>query len=72
MNGAANELIDICEHLPADKQATLTHFARFLLAESDDAHWEAILNNPAPRPRLDAFLEASARQPAEPLNPDQL
>ena len=32
-------------------------FARFLLAQQDEERWEQIIDSPAARPRLDAFLK---------------
>ena len=72
MSGTTQELVGICERLPEDKRSALTDFARFLLAEADDARWDKLLDHPTPRPKLDAFLEASAREPAEPLDLDRL
>ncbi len=72
MTAATSDLATICEQLPEDKRAALTHFARFLLAEADDARWETLLDHPHPRPKLDAFLKASSEEPAELLDPDRL
>jgi hypothetical protein len=36
MSSTTEEIIQVCEALPADKQAELADFARFLLARQDD------------------------------------
>jgi hypothetical protein len=60
---AVEELTKICATLPAQKVEELVDFARFLqtrIAESpDDAAWEKIIADPAPRPKLDAFVAAA-------------
>ncbi len=66
------ELIRICQRLPEAKLVELADFARFLLAQEDDERWEQIIASPTPRPKLNAFLEESARDTAEPLDPDLL
>jgi hypothetical protein len=73
MSGEIQELIQICEQLPAAKRAKVTDFARFLLAREGDERWEQVIASPAPRPKLDAFLKRSKRElAAEPLDPDRL
>ncbi|MEI9896825.1 MAG: hypothetical protein WDN28_23960 [Chthoniobacter sp.] len=74
---AVEELTKICETLPVQKVEELVDFARFLqtrVAESpDDAAWEKIIAEPAPRPKFEAFMAAAlAEEPAEPLTPDKL
>lgn len=66
------EIVQVCEALPEDKQAELVDFARFLLARQSDEAWEHRLAYPQPRPRLDAFLRESAAEADEPLDPDRL
>ena len=66
------EIIQVCNALPEDKQAELVDFARFLLARQDDEAWERLLTDPRPRPRLDAFLRDSAAEGDEPLDPSRL
>ena len=46
----------------------MADFARFLLARQDDASWETRIDDPSPRPRLDAFLRESADEESEPLD----
>lgn len=68
----AKELIRICERLPEAKVSEVADFARFLLAQEDDERWEQIIASPTARPKLNAFLQESAREAAEPLDPDRL
>lgn len=80
MSTDTQALVEICERLSATKRAEVVDFARFLLAreraeagdDEDDARWEAILASPNRRPKLDAFLEASAKEPAEPMDVERL
>jgi len=72
MSRETQEIVDICEQLPGSKRASVTDFARFLLAKEGDSRWEQIIANPHPLPKLDAFLEHSARESVEPLDPDKL
>ena len=72
MSTETRQLIEICEQLPPDKRVEVADFARFLLARESDERWEQIIASPAPRPKLDAFLKESAREAAEPLDPDRL
>jgi hypothetical protein len=69
---AVQEIIQLCETLPEDKQAEVVDFARFLLARQDDEAWEKRLAYPKRRPRLDAFLHESAREGDEPLDLERL
>jgi hypothetical protein len=72
------ELVTICEQLPPQKLEELVDFARFLqqqtASESDgDKQWERIVNDPRPRPKLDAFAAQSLREgESAPLDPDAL
>jgi hypothetical protein len=59
---SALEIAELCEALPPDKREEVADFARFLLARSQDEHWEAILADPQARPRLDAFLRDSVAE----------
>jgi hypothetical protein len=72
MSTDTQELIQICEQLPAAKRVEVRDFARFLLAQEGDERWEQIIASPASRPKLDAFLKESKREIAEPLDPDRL
>jgi len=72
MSTATEEIIQVCEALPPDKQSEVIDFARFLLARQDDERWEQLLAAPQTRPRLDAFLRESAAEGDEPLDPRRL
>jgi hypothetical protein len=72
MSSTTEEIIQVCEALPADKQSELADFARFLLARQDDEAWERQLASSQARPRLDAFLHDSAAEGDEPLDPKRL
>ncbi len=67
MNAATEEIIQVCEALPPEKQSEVIDFARFLLARQDDKCWEQLLAGPQSRPRLDAFLRESAAGADGPL-----
>lgn len=66
------EIVQVCEALPEDKQVELVDFARFLLARQSDEAWERRLSYSQPRPRLDAFLQESAAESDEPLDMNRL
>ena len=66
------EIIQVCQALPEDKQSELADFARFLLARQDDEAWESRIAYPKSRPRLDAFLRDAATEGEEPLDPKRL
>jgi hypothetical protein len=72
MSAETQELISICEQLPVVKQLAVADFARFLLARESDERWEQIIADPNPRPKLDAFLNESKLEVAEPLDLDRL
>ena len=65
---SATEIAELCQSLPPDKREEVADFARFLLARQQDERWDAILADPKPRPRLDAFLRESAAEGAEALD----
>jgi hypothetical protein len=66
------EIIEVCNVLPEDKQAELVDFARFLLTRQDDEAWERSIGHAQPRPRLESFLRESAAEGDEPLDPKRL
>ena len=68
MSIATEEIVRVCEALPADKQAEVADFARFLLARQDEEAWERILAERKPRPRLETFLRESAKEADESLD----
>jgi len=72
MSTATEEIIQVCEALPPEKQSEVMDFARFLLAREDDERWERLLAEPQSRPRLDAFLRESAAEADEPLDLQRL
>ena len=66
--------------LPPDKQSAVLDFIRFAkyldeqgetLSEGDAA-WERIIADPRPRPKLEAFMKASAEEGDEPLDLDRM
>jgi hypothetical protein len=66
--------IDIIKELPklspAERQAVLDKLRE--LAGLDDERWEQLLNDPRPRPKLEAFLRESAAEGESPLDPSRL
>ncbi|HZK79758.1 MAG TPA: hypothetical protein VFC46_01800 [Humisphaera sp.] len=73
MSSETEELIRICEALPEGKRAEVADFAKFLLERQEDERWEHIIADSSPRPKLEAFIEASrAEGGEEPLDPDQM
>jgi hypothetical protein len=72
VSSTTEEIVRVCEALPADKQSELADFARFLLARQDDEAWERLISYPHTRPRLDAFLRDSATEADEPMDPSRL
>jgi hypothetical protein len=73
MSTGTQELIRICEALPEDKRVEVADFARFLLDRQDDERWERIIAEKKPRPKLDAFMEASRAEGGEkPLDLDRM
>lgn len=72
MSTVTEEIVQVCEALPPEKRSEVADFARFLLSQQGDEQWERLLADPRPRPRLDAFLRASAADRDEPLDPNSL
>ena len=72
MSTATEEIIRVCEALPADKRNEVADFARFLLARLDDEKWERLIEAPDKRPRLDAFLHDSAAEGETPFDASRL
>lgn len=64
--------------LPPDKQSAILDFVLFVkqraaqspapVEEDGDAAWERIINDPGPRPKLEAFMKACAAEGDEPLD----
>ncbi len=65
---SALEIAELCDALPPDKREEVADFARFLLARQQDEQWEALISDPRPRPRLDAFLQESATEADQALD----
>jgi hypothetical protein len=72
MSTETQELLEICEQLPAAKRAEVADFARFLLAREGDERWEQIIADPRPRPKLDEFVRQAMSEGSEPLDVDKL
>lgn len=63
------EIIDAVKRL--DEKQKNEFLDKLAEIDFDDA-WDRLLDNPQPRPRLDAFLRESAAEPDEPLDPKRL
>ena len=72
MSTETQELLQICEQLPAGKRGEVADFARFLLSRQDDERWEQLIASPTKRPKLDAFLRESACETESPLDTSRL
>jgi hypothetical protein len=72
MSADTEELLRICQALPEDKRAEVTDFAQFLLDRQQDQAWERAIDDPRPRPKLDAFVRDALAEGSEPLDPDRL
>ena len=61
---------EIIQQLPklsdAERQAVLDKLRE--LAQVDDDRWEEIINEPTPRPKLQAFIEQATAEGSEPLD----
>ena len=61
---------EIIQELPklsdAERQAVLDKLRE--LAQVDDDRWEEIINEPTPRPKLQAFIEKATAEGSEPLD----
>ena len=65
MSTATQEIVRLCEALPAEKRAEVADFARFLLQRTehpDDVAWEQRLADSRSLPKLERFLQASAAE----------
>jgi len=72
MSTETQELLSICEALSPNKREELADFARYLLARQDEERWEQLLASPQRRPKLEAFLQESAKESASPLDQSRL
>jgi hypothetical protein len=65
---------EIIKELPklsdAERRAVLDKLRE--LSQLDDARWEELLNDPRPRPKLDAFMRESAAEGESPLDQSRL
>lgn len=65
---------EIIEQLPklteAEKRAVLNKLRELL--QLDDDRWEKLLNDPRPRPKLEAFVRESAEEGEAPLDAERL
>ena len=66
--------------LPPEKQSAVLEFVLFVkqraghsaeVESEGDAAWERIINDPRPRPKLDAYLKSIENEPTEPLDLDR-
>lgn len=65
--------------LPPEKQSTVLDFVLFVkqqmsspAAENGDAAWERIINDPRPRPKLEAFMKEALAEGSEPLDLERM
>ena len=67
--------------LPPEKQSAVLDFVLFVKQRAEhseevesegDAAWERIINDPRPRPKLEAFIEQAAAEGSEPMDFDRL
>lgn len=81
MKSAVEEITRISQMLPPGKAAELLDFARSLAGKKEkeldgDAEWERIINDPRPRPKLEAVrkrIEKLVREgKTEPLDLDRM
>jgi hypothetical protein len=72
VSATTEDIVRVCESLPADKQAEVADFARFLLARQSDEAWERLIAYPERRPRLDAFMESALAEGHSPLDIQKL
>jgi hypothetical protein len=86
MSTATLDVVETLDRLSPRRREEVLDFARFLLArdaaadapsaeEDGDAAWwgwERIINDPRPRPKLEAFVKASRAEGSEPLDVHRL
>jgi hypothetical protein len=72
VSSETEEIIRLCEALPENKPTEVTDFARFLLAQQNDARWEQLLDDKQPRPKLEKFVREALAEGSEPLDLDRL
>jgi hypothetical protein len=68
---SASEIIKELPNLTeAERRAVLNKLRE--LAQVDDDRWEQIINDPKPRPKLEAFIEEAVAKGSEPLDLDRM
>ncbi len=83
MSTATLDVVETLDRLSPRRREEVLDFARFLLArdaaadapsaeEDGDAAWERIINDPRPRPKLEAFVKAALAEGTEPLDPEKM
>jgi hypothetical protein len=68
---SASEIIKELPKLSEEERRAILDKLREL-AQQDDEGWEQLLNDPQPRPKLEAFLRESAAEGESPLDPSRL
>lgn len=61
--------------LPEEKQSSVLDYVLFIkhqASEDGDAAWERIINDPRPRPKLEAFMKAAMAEGSEPFDLSRL
>jgi hypothetical protein len=77
MSSETQEVLEICEKLPALDRAEVADFPRFLLAKhknilDQDEAWEKTIADGRRRPKLDEFVWAALAEGSEPLDPEAI
>jgi hypothetical protein len=67
---SASEIIKELPKLSEEERRAILDKLRELA--QDDERWEQLLNDPQPRPKLEAFLRESAAEGESPLDPSRL
>lgn len=75
----ATRIAEEAAALPPEKQSTVLDFVLFVkqqtnspVGEDGDAAWERIINDPRPRPKLEAFMKAALAEGSEPLDLERM
>jgi hypothetical protein len=75
----AARIAEEAARLPLEKQSAVLDFVLFMKQrvgaqsdDNDDAAWERIIEDPTPRPKLEAFLREAAAEGEEPLDMHRL
>ena len=67
---SASEIIKELPKLPEEERRVV--FNRLCELAQGDQHWEQIINDPLPPPKLEAFIEKARAEGSEPLDLDKL